>query len=77
MKGKEDKIAQIYDNKRQLLKIDVDVDISDLLAARDDVPIIENQRISGSTVRKNTQTKLTKHIIGPVSNICNNFTTLR
>lgn len=65
MKGKEDKIVQIYTSKRNQMKVDPQIDLSDLVAARDDLAIIE--KTSNASVRKNTQSALNKHIIGPVS----------
>ncbi|GLV45566.1 uncharacterized protein CBL_02586 [Carabus blaptoides fortunei] len=64
LKGKEDQIVAIYHGKRKLLKVDPGIDISDVLAARDDLAIIE--KTSNASVRKNTKTSLNKLIIGKV-----------
>lgn len=56
---------KIYHDKRRLLKVDPDVDIADLLAAREDLAIIE--KTSSVSVRKNTRSQLNKVIIGSVS----------
>ncbi|CAG9824462.1 unnamed protein product [Phaedon cochleariae] len=63
-KGKEDLFEKIYYDKRKLLKVEPDIDISDLLAARTDIAIIE--KTSSSSVRRNTRTQLNKVIIGQV-----------
>lgn len=64
LKGKEDQIVAIYHGKRKLLKVDPGIDISDVLAARDDLAIIE--KTSNASVRKNTKSSLNKLIIGKV-----------
>jgi hypothetical protein len=68
LKGKEREINEKFSNKQQLLeKInrgDHRTDIVALLAARDKLAIIE--KTSSANVRKNTQTKLQRHIIGKV-----------
>lgn len=58
---------KMYHDKRKLLNVEPDVDIADLLAAREDLAIIE--KTSNVSVRKNTRTQLNKVIIGMVS--CN------
>ncbi|CAH2018143.1 unnamed protein product [Acanthoscelides obtectus] len=63
-KGKDDMFEKIYHDKRRLLKVDPDVDIADLIAARTDVAIIE--KTSNASVRKFTKTQLNKVIIGRV-----------
>ncbi|XP_018336058.1 protein FAM98B isoform X2 [Agrilus planipennis] len=63
-KGKEELFEDVYEKKRKILKSEPDVDISDLLAARDDLAVIE--KTSNSTVRKNTQSAISKVIIGKV-----------
>ncbi|XP_018578218.1 protein FAM98B isoform X2 [Anoplophora glabripennis] len=63
-KGKEDMFENIYHIKRVLLKVDPDVDLSDLLAARVDLAIIE--KTSNANVRKNTRSELNNVIIGQV-----------
>ncbi|KAJ8965248.1 hypothetical protein NQ314_004260 [Rhamnusium bicolor] len=67
-KGKDELFENIYLEKRKSLKVDPDVDISDLLAARTDIAIIE--KTSSSSVRKNTRTQLNKVIIGQVRPTC-------
>lgn len=64
---------KIYHDKRQWLKVEPDVDIADLLAAREDLAIIE--KTSSVSVRRNTRSQLNKVIIGTVSfiiifNVC-------
>ncbi|KAJ8981702.1 hypothetical protein NQ317_003423 [Molorchus minor] len=63
-KGKDELFEKIYHDKRKLLKVDPDVDISNLLAARTDLAIIE--KTSSSSVRTNTRSRLQKLIIGQV-----------
>lgn len=63
--GKEDTFDKIYHDKRRLLKVEPDVDIADLLAAREDLAIIE--KTSSVSVRRNTKSQLNKVIIGMVS----------
>lgn len=63
--GKEDMFEKIYHDKRKLLNVEPDVDIADLLAAREDLAIIE--KTSSVSVRRNTRTQLNKVIIGTVS----------
>lgn len=63
-RGKDDLFERIYHEKRKLLKADPDVDISDLIAARTDVAVIE--KTSNASVRKNTKTPINKVIIGQV-----------
>ncbi|RZC38208.1 protein FAM98A [Asbolus verrucosus] len=63
-KGKDDLIKKIYTEKRKRLKTDPEVELADLLAARDDIAIIE--KTSNSSVRKNTRTSLNKVIIGQI-----------
>lgn len=64
-KGKDDMFEKIYYDKRKALTVEPDVDIGDLLAAREDLAIIE--KTSSVSVRKNTRTQLNKVIIGSVS----------
>lgn len=64
MKGKEELIEKIYADKRKLLKVEPDITIADLLAARDDLAIIE--KTSNSNVRKFTKSAINKVIIGQV-----------
>ncbi|XP_066256257.1 protein FAM98B-like [Euwallacea similis] len=63
-KGKEHLFEKIYCDKRKLLHADPDVDMSDLIAARTELAIIE--KTSNASVRKNTQTPINKVIIGQV-----------
>lgn len=56
---------KIYAEKRKRLKADPDLELADLLAARDEIAIIE--KTSSSSVRKNTRSSLNKVIIGAVS----------
>lgn len=56
---------KIYAEKRKRLKADPDIELADLLAARDEIAIIE--KTSSSSVRKNTRSSLNKVIIGAVS----------
>ncbi|XP_063229367.1 protein FAM98A [Bacillus rossius redtenbacheri] len=64
VKNKEDQIASLFLSKRKALTVEPDVDLSDLLAARDDLAIIE--KTSSASVRKNTQSSINKVIIGRV-----------
>jgi hypothetical protein len=68
IKGKELEINEKYSNKQQILeKLISDnhrTDIIALLAARDKLAIIE--KTSSANVRKNTKSKLQRHIIGKV-----------
>nr|XP_023026562.1 protein FAM98B isoform X1 [Leptinotarsa decemlineata] len=63
-RGKDDLFEKVYHENRKLLKVDPDVDLSDLIAARTDIAIIE--KTSNSSVRKNTRSQLNKVIIGQV-----------
>ncbi|KAL7039615.1 hypothetical protein ACKWTF_000051 [Chironomus riparius] len=68
IKGKEHEINEKYSNKQQILEKlindDHRTDIIALLAARDKLAIIE--KTSSANVRKNTKSKLQRHIIGKV-----------
>ncbi|XP_065161732.1 protein FAM98B [Atheta coriaria] len=64
MKHKGDLIMQTYTDNRKELKVEPDVDISSLLAARDDLAIIE--KTSNSSVRKNTKSRVNTVIIDKV-----------
>lgn len=68
MKGREDDIVKKYQKKRQMLDQlqygEKDTDLAALLAAREDLAIIE--KTSNAYVRKNTGTKIQKHVIGKV-----------
>lgn len=63
--GKDDLFEKIYHDKRRILKVEPDVDVADLLAAREDLAIIE--KTSSVSVRRNTKSALNKVIIGTVS----------
>ncbi|KAH1000056.1 protein FAM98A-like [Dendroctonus ponderosae] len=62
--GKEAVFEKIYHDNRKLLHTQPGVDISDLIAARTDIAVIE--KTSNASVRKNTKTPLNKVIIGQV-----------
>lgn len=68
IKGKEKDINERYSNKNQILeKLQYGgrrTDIAALLASRDKLAIIE--KTSSANVRKNTRSKLQRHIIGKV-----------
>lgn len=68
LKGKEKDINERYSNRSQVLdKLQYGgqrTDIASLLAARDKLAIIE--KTSSANVRKNTKSKLQRHIIGKV-----------
>lgn len=66
-KGKDELIEKIYSDKRRLLKVEPEIDLSDLLSARDDIAIIE--KTSNANVRKHTQSSINKVIIGQVNKI--------
>ncbi|CAG9837819.1 unnamed protein product [Diabrotica balteata] len=63
-KGKDDVFEKLYHDRRKLLKVEPDVDLADLLAARTDIAIIE--KTSSSSVRRNTRSSLNRIIIGQV-----------
>ncbi|KAL1124809.1 hypothetical protein AAG570_001430 [Ranatra chinensis] len=63
-RGKEDEIVSVYGQKKNALKPDPKVQLSDLLAARQHLAVIE--KTSNSNVRKNTQSSVNKIIIGNV-----------
>ncbi|XP_052123077.1 protein FAM98B isoform X2 [Frankliniella occidentalis] len=64
VKHKGEEIANAMAVKRRAMSSEPTVELSDLLAARVDLAIIE--KTSSANVRKNTQTQLTKVIIGRV-----------
>lgn len=64
MKGKDHVIQDMYKKKAGNLSKKPDVDLSNLLAARDDITIIE--KTSSASVRKNTQSSINKVMIGQV-----------
>ena len=53
-----------YKNKRQGMACDPDVSVAHLLAAREDLAILE--KTSNASVRKNTRSDVNKVIIGAV-----------
>nr|CAD7262357.1 unnamed protein product [Timema shepardi] len=62
VRHQQDEIAAMFLSKRKALAIEPDVDLSDLLAAREDLAIIE--KTSNASVRRNTQSSVNKVIIG-------------
>nr|CAD7573979.1 unnamed protein product [Timema californicum] len=64
VRHQQDEIAAMFLSKRKALAIEPDVDLSDLLAAREDLAIIE--KTSNASVRRNTQSSVNKVIIGRV-----------
>lgn len=65
MKGRENEIAQSYTGKRLSMSDEPFIKLSNLLAARAHLAILE--KTSNTSVRKNTNCKVNKHRIGPVS----------
>jgi hypothetical protein len=65
VKNQEDQIAALFMARRKAMSATPNVHLSDLLAARDDLAIIE--KTSSASVRKNTQSAINKVIIGRVS----------
>lgn len=63
-KGKEGKFERDYGEKRKLLASEPEIGIADLLAARDDVAIIE--KTSSAAVRKHTKSSINRVMIGAV-----------
>ncbi|KAF5296057.1 hypothetical protein FQA39_LY12679 [Lamprigera yunnana] len=63
-KGKDTLFEKAYTEKRKHLKTEPEVDLSDLLASRDDLAVIE--KTSSASVRKNTKSAVNKVIIGAV-----------
>ncbi|RZF34699.1 hypothetical protein LSTR_LSTR002781 [Laodelphax striatellus] len=64
LKSKENVIAQVYSQNRLKLTTRPAIDIADLLAAREDLAIVE--KTSGASVRQKTQSATNKVIIGRV-----------
>lgn len=64
MRDKQNQLTQVYMPLRQKLSVEPNVQLGDILAARPDVAIQE--KTSSQNVRKNTQTSISKVIIGPV-----------
>ncbi|KAB0792058.1 hypothetical protein PPYR_14019 [Photinus pyralis] len=63
-KGKDGKFERDYGEKRKPLTPEPEIGIADLLAARDDVAIIE--KTSNAAVRKHTKSSINRVIIGAV-----------
>ncbi|KAJ0170517.1 hypothetical protein K1T71_013888 [Dendrolimus kikuchii] len=64
LKTKKDVIQSTYRPKREQLKVKPDVKLSDFLAAR--TSLLQVEKTSSASVRKNTQTDVNKVIIGQV-----------
>ncbi|KAK9299158.1 hypothetical protein QLX08_007772 [Tetragonisca angustula] len=64
IKPQEAELKRQYEETRKLLSAEPDVTFADLLAARDDIALME--KTSNASVRKNTQTEINKIIIGEV-----------
>lgn len=64
MRDKQNDLTQVYMPIRQELSVEPSVQLGDVLAARTDVAVEE--KTSCANVRRNTQTSITKVIIGPV-----------
>jgi hypothetical protein len=65
VKNQEDQIAALFMKRRKAMSALPDVHLSDVLAAHEDLAIIE--KMSSASVRKNTQSAINKVIIGRVS----------
>lgn len=64
IKSQENEVNSRYEDKRKTLKNEPKVTMADLLAARDDLAVIE--KTSNASVRKNTRSKINSVIIGAV-----------
>ncbi|KYM98540.1 PREDICTED: protein FAM98A [Cyphomyrmex costatus] len=64
IKSRETEINNKYEERRKTLKNEPRVTLADLLAARDDLAIIE--KTSNASVRKNTRSKINSVLIGMV-----------
>ncbi|KAG8278216.1 Protein fam98a [Homalodisca vitripennis] len=64
LKNQQDRVVAVYGSKRNAMKVEPNVDLADLLAARDDLAILE--KTSNASVRKNTQSSINKVMIGMV-----------
>ncbi|XP_072933899.1 protein FAM98A-like [Epargyreus clarus] len=64
LKSKKDHIQSTYRPKRELLKVKPDVRLSDFLAAR--TSLLQVEKTSSASVRKNTQSEISKVLIGKV-----------
>lgn len=67
IKTQQDRIAAVYGMKRNAMPVEPKVDLADLLAAREDLAILE--KTSNAAVRKNTQSSVNKVIIGMVRRV--------
>uniref|UniRef100_A0A131XAH4 Fam98a n=1 Tax=Hyalomma excavatum TaxID=257692 RepID=A0A131XAH4_9ACAR len=64
LKGMEDKIMQAYQPRRKLLDTEPNVSMGHVLAAREDLTMLE--KTSGAGVRKNTKSAVNRVLIGMV-----------
>ncbi|KAL6265658.1 hypothetical protein P5V15_002453 [Pogonomyrmex californicus] len=64
IKSQETEVNTKYEERRKTLKNEPKVTLADLLAARDDLAVIE--KTSNASVRKNTRSKINSVIIGAV-----------
>lgn len=64
IKNHQDRIVSVFGSKRNMMSVEPGVDLADLLAAREDLAVLE--KTSNASVRKNTQSSLNKVIIGRV-----------
>lgn len=64
VKAQEAELNRRYEETRKFLNAEPDITIADLLAARDDIALME--KTSNASVRKNTQSEINKVIIGEV-----------
>jgi hypothetical protein len=65
LKDKQDEMSKVFQEKVKQMPKEPSVEISDLLAARADLLVIE--KTSNASVRKNTQSDVNKVLIGKVS----------
>ncbi|KAI4471382.1 fam98 [Holotrichia oblita] len=64
MKSKDEMIDNVYSEKRKQLRVEPNVNMSDLISAREDLAIIE--KTSSASVRRNTKSAINRVIIGNV-----------
>lgn len=64
MKSREAELTKQYEETRKFLSAEPDITFADLLAARDDIAIME--KTSNASVRKNTRSEINSVIIGAV-----------
>ncbi|XP_076619680.1 protein FAM98A [Colletes latitarsis] len=64
MKSKENELSKQYEETRKFLNTEPDITFADLLAARDDIALME--KTSNASVRKNTRSEINSVIIGVV-----------